>query len=37
MSEASLSPLDFYELKHIRTIKINKDAERIYKKRTILY
>ncbi|CAD8141942.1 unnamed protein product [Paramecium pentaurelia] len=35
--EASLSPLDFYELKHVRTIKVNTQAERIQKKRTLLY
>ncbi|CAK88066.1 unnamed protein product (macronuclear) [Paramecium tetraurelia] len=37
MSETSISPLDFYELKHVRTIKDNTQAQRIQKKKTLLY
>ncbi|CAD8059685.1 unnamed protein product [Paramecium sonneborni] len=37
MSESSLSPLDFYELKHVRTIKVNQKDLKFQKKRTLLY
>ncbi|CAD8056717.1 unnamed protein product [Paramecium sonneborni] len=37
MSESSLSPLDFYELKHVKTIKVKTQDEKLKKKRTLLY
>ncbi|CAD8144809.1 unnamed protein product [Paramecium octaurelia] len=37
MSESSLSPIDFCDLKHVRTIQVNRQEERFQKKRTLLY
>lgn len=37
MSERSDSPNDYYELKHVRTLKINPPESIKMKKRTLLY
>lgn len=37
MSERSQSPNDYYELKHVRTLKIAPAETTLKKKRTLLY